>query len=167
MKAYCKDCQYYIPFSQDIKLLSRREDEDGSDICGASLNTEINYRGDEVIRLPGKRKYCEECGCIVGDSRRAIYQKCVKMNKAHDCKSFKAVTRLQRWKYRLKGVIIKAKDMLAACSISGKSVVIYLSIFSTAFIFWSRLNEHLTLRAAIIYLSVSVPALLYVYYKAR
>ena len=88
---YGKNCQYYIDFSyqaeQQIKDLGLKN-KDGRDICGYTLETEINELGNEVFKKYGQKNYCGECGMPLTDSRRPIYRKCTERNRYKKCKDY-------------------------------------------------------------------------------
>ena len=89
IKNYCKFCRYRLKLVNSfLNNPAVREGENGRDICGKTLNTEINPIGETVIKLYGNDQRCDECGSVIQDKRKIRYQKCSEKNRDFNCKDF-------------------------------------------------------------------------------
>jgi len=132
-KIYCKECQFYIPFSQEIIQIGK-ESEDGRDICGYSISSEKNHIGNESIITQGDLVYCEECGSVLKDDRQPIYRKCKAVNRKKNCKNFLQITKLQLLKNDIKRIIIKLKNMLNSFNITKNYLLLFWLLFNIIFL---------------------------------
>ena len=81
-KPYCKYCKWHIPTMQvsDNKFMDN--------VCGYTIETEINEIGIETIRRYGDVQRCEMCGNIEHDYREIRVMKCLVKNKDLACINF-------------------------------------------------------------------------------
>ena len=132
-QVYCKDCQFYIAFSNEIISIGK-ENEDGKDICGYTINLKRNHIGHESFTTQGDLVHCEECRCILADDRRPIYRKCKAKNRRKNCKDFVRVTKKQLLINKLKGVIISIKNMLKTFNIFKSYLLLFWLVFNVIFL---------------------------------
>lgn len=153
-KVYCKECQYYIEFSSDIAKIGR-ENEDGCDICGHSLNIFKDSIGNESFVFQGGYLTCTECGSILRDDRQPIYRKCKFKNKNNNCKDFLKITFYQRLKNMTKSVILKLRNMLKI-DFSKYYLLIFWFIFNVFFFIHNDLFLILGNKQLLYYLIITI-----------
>lgn len=152
---YCKDCQFYIAYSSDIINIGK-DNEDGLDICGHSINTHKNHIGYESFVTQGDLQQCGECGAILQDDRRLIYRKCKAKNRRNACKDFIKITNFQLLKNRLKSIIINVKNMLKTFNITKSYILLFWLIFNIIFLIHNDVFLSIGVKEAFYYLLITV-----------
>lgn len=151
----CKKCRYYVAECDAVKVLSE-DRNDGRHICGQTILTEINELGDEVFRKYGDKEICGECGTLLNDHRRPIFQSCLVKNHLKKCKDFNPrpiFHILQDW---VKSIIIKMMTKFNSIRINDFFVLLLILAFQILFVLYTDLYPLLNNKYGITFIVVEI-----------
>lgn len=91
LKSYCQDCTKWLPYIEAFDGYQYAKDvpeDDGRNICGATVNHVKTVVGEQRLAMYEKETRCPHCDTILTDPRRIRYEKCDRKNYNFKCKDF-------------------------------------------------------------------------------